>query len=279
MQAIPPGATLTERILRQSRWLTLAALVIVIILAWLYILSGAGTGMSTLAMTTWDLPTSKTLRPMQMPWNLDYALIMLLMWWVMMIAMMLPSAAPMILLYARVVRKNSTAADGAGQAPMVASANFAGGYLSVWLLFSVTAVLLQWWLERLGLVHSMMMWSTSATLSGALLLGAGLYQFSSLKTVCLRHCQSPVQFMANHWQPGKLGAFRMGVRHGVYCTGCCWALMTLLFVGGAMNLVWIVGLGLLVLVEKLLSRGRAFVYLSGLVLCVSGVLLLVNGVT
>jgi predicted metal-binding membrane protein len=267
------AATTTERLLQRQRWIILLVLLLVSALCWIYIAAGAGTGMSILAMSRWDIPALNTLPALFQPWDAAYAVIMLAMWWLMMIAMMLPSAAPMILLYARVVRHSSQPNTPTA---VVASASFAGGYLFIWLLFSVLAVLLQWALERLGALHSMMMWSTSIALSATLLLVAGLYQFSTLKTACLRHCRSPVEFISSHWRNGQWGAFRMGLAHGSYCLGCCWSLMALLFVGGAMNLVWIAGLAIVVLLEKLLPASRWFVRLSGGLLITSGILLLLS---
>jgi predicted metal-binding membrane protein len=148
------------------------------------------------------------------------------------------------------------------------------GYLIAWLAFSAIATALQWWLERLGLVHGMLMWSTSHTLSGALLVAAGLYQLSSLKRACLAHCRSPAAFLSEHWRNGMTGALSMGLYHGLFCVGCCWVLMALLFVGGTMNLVWIAGLAVLVLLEKVLPLGRWFASATGVVLLVAGFSLL-----
>jgi predicted metal-binding membrane protein len=174
---------------------------------------------------------------------------MLFMWWVMMIAMMLPSAAPVILLYARVV----------GQVPgaVTPTMAFAAGYLVCWLGFSVLATALQFALERSGVVDGMMMWSTERWLTVGLLVSAGLYQLSPLKTACLAQCRSPAEFLTRHRRPGRLGAFHMGLVHGAYCLGCCWALMLLLFAAGIMNLVWIAGLSIVVLLEKLAPFGAA----------------------
>ena len=126
------------------------------------------------------------------------------------------------------------------------TAIFAAGYLAVWAGFSVIAAGLQWALEQTGLVSSMMA-STSVWLGGTILIAAGLWQLTPMKTVCLRHCRTPLSFLSGHWKPGHLGAFRMGLEHGAYCVGCCWFLMSLLFVGGIMNLYWIAGLAAYVL--------------------------------
>jgi predicted metal-binding membrane protein len=211
-----------------------------------------------------------------LPQGFEYTLAevgMAVMWWVMMIAMMVPSAAPMVLLYARVQRYNLRHSETTGAA--VPTAAFLVGYLLAWLLFSLLATALQWGLEQAALVHGMLMWSTSATLSGILLVAAGLYQFSPLKGTCLSHCRSPAAFLSRHWRRGRSGALRMGLEHGCFCVGCCWFLMLLLFVGGIMNLVWIAALTLLVLLEKLLPRGAWVARASGcLMLAAVGYLLL-----
>ena len=132
---------------------------------------------------------------------------------------------------------------------------FLGGYLLVWALFSIAATTLQWWLQSVGLISSRMMTVSSIHVASSILILAGVYQFSSLKKACLRHCRSPVQFLAEHRRPGNAGALIMGAHHGTFCLGCCWALMALLFVGGVMNLYWIVGVALLVAIEKMAPFG------------------------
>jgi predicted metal-binding membrane protein len=233
-------AAIMRRVLRHERALPVGALLLVTALAWAYLLTGAGT------MEDMD----GMLMPMSAgPWTLSHALIMLGMWSVMMVAMMLPSALPMILLYATIARRQH-AAGGPAAVPL-----FALGYVAAWSVFSVAAVALQYLMERAALL-SPMMESSSIALAGALLITAGAYQWTSVKSACLAHCQSPLDFVLAHWRSGSLGALRMGMRHGAYCVGCCWALMLLLFVGGVMNLAWIAGLALYVLVEKLTPPGH-----------------------
>lgn len=249
------AATLA-RILHHERALPVVAVALVAALAWAYLLTGAGTMQDMDGM----------LMPMSAgPWTAAHALIMLCMWVVMMVAMMLPSALPMILLHATIARRN-TAAGGPG--PAVAL--FALGYLAVWSLFSVAAVALQYLLERAALL-SPMMESTSIVLAGGTLIAAGVYQWTPVKSACLAHCQSPLDFVLAHWRSGRLGALRMGIRHGAYCVGCCWALMLLLFVGGVMNLAWIVGLAVYVLVEKLTPAGHWISRATGVVFVAWGV--------
>jgi predicted metal-binding membrane protein len=228
--------------------------------------------MSTVAMTTWQFPPPIYGGGAGGQWTSQYWLIMAVMWWVMMIAMMVPSATPVILLYARVFRHNQRGEDaGAALAP---TSVFLLGYLLAWLFFSVGATGLQWALEKLGLVHGMMMWSNSRLLSALFLLAAGAYQLSPLKYVCLNHCRSPVAWLTAHWRAGRGGALRMGLSHGLYCVGCCWFLMLLLFVGGIMNLVWIAGLAIFVLLEKQLPRGIWVARVSGGLMMLAAVWLL-----
>jgi predicted metal-binding membrane protein len=196
-------------------------------------------------------------------------MIILLMWWVMMIAMMTPSAAPVILLYARATRHGQAA--GRLQQGVVPTAAFAGGYLLAWLGFSAVAATLHSLLERAGLVSAMMLSSTSAGVSAAVLIAAGLYQLSPLKHVCLNHCRAPVQFLSRRWRPGTSGALRMGLEHGAFCVACCWVLMALLFVGGIMNVVWIAALAILVLLDKVVPYGEWLARATGVVLLAWGV--------
>ena len=246
--------TLTERIVRREQLLVGFGLASLTLLAWIYVLLGAGTGMSMLAMSTWQFPPPKPAMSMAGDWNAAYWLTMLAMWWVMMIAMMIPSAAPMILLYARVFRRGQSRGQISGTT-LVPTAAFAAGYLACWLAFSVLATALQFALEQVGLVHGMLMRSTDRWLTAGLLIAAGVFQLSPLKATCLAHCRSTAEFLSRHWREGRLGAFRLGIVHGAYCLGCCWALMLLLFAAGIMNLVWIAGLAVLVLIEKLAPFG------------------------
>lgn len=186
-----------------------------------------------------------------------------LMWWIMMAAMMLPSAAPMILLFSTVSRRSREQGR-----PYVPTAVFALAYLAVWGGFSLLAASLQWWIEVGGV--------SSPWMNGALLLGAGAYQLTPLKDACLRQCRSPLNFLMTRWRPGWRGALRMGVEHGAYCVGCCWLLMGLLFVGGVMNLWWVMGIALYVLLEKIVPAGAWLGRALGAILAIAGVLVLLN---
>ena len=267
-------ATVTERVLKRDRLIVAGGLFAVALLAWLFVLGGAGTGMSIGAMSTWRFPPP-ILPAANEAWPLQYWLVMLAMWWVMMIAMMVPSAAPTILLYARAVRFAQK--QGQLAAAAVPTAWFALGYLLAWLGFSAAAVLAQWALERLGLMHAMMMWSLDGWLTGAILIAAGAFQLSPLKDICLGSCRMPAAFLARHWREGNAGAVRMGAAHGLYCVGCCWLLMALLFAGGIMNLVWIAVLALLVLAERALPKGRLVSRAAGVLLLAAGLYVLVIG--
>jgi predicted metal-binding membrane protein len=204
------------------------------------------------------------------PWTAGYFTAMLAMWIIMMVGMMVPSAIPMILIYASVVRK--AAREGSS---LAATEVFVAGYIAIWTLFSLVATIAQWALDRMALLSPMMM-SNSNILGGGLLLTAGAYQLTPFKAACLRHCRSPIQFLASHWKPGAVGAFQMGVEHGSFCLGCCWVLMALLFFGGVMNLWWIGGLTLLALLEKVLPCGALAGRVSGGIAAGCGLLLIVH---
>jgi len=193
-----------------------------------------------------------------------YAVLLFIMWWSMMLAMMLPSAAPAILTYGAMTRK--FAAKGASSAP---AGIFSAGYAAIWTGFSLAATALHLALEHF-LPLTGMMAVTSAAIGGSLLLAAGLYQMTPLKYACLHKCQAPLMFFARGWRKGRLGAFRMGVSHGIYCLGCCWVLMGLLFYGGVMELRWIIGIALYVALEKLIPVRSRVSQFTGLLLVVWG---------
>jgi predicted metal-binding membrane protein len=225
-------------------------------------------GMTALDMT--QMAKHGTTMMMPAVWTVNYAILMFFMWWIMMVAMMLPSAAPMILFFAAVNARQRDIGD-----TNIATFVFAFGYLATWAVFSIIAVALQWSLQHRGLLSPVLV-GTSTNLAGGLLLAAGVYQLTPIKTACLRICRSPHVFLSSRWQPGAKGALRMGIAHGAYCAGCCWFLMLLLFVGGAMNLYWIIGLALFVLVEKLTPVGHRFTYASGIALSTWGIGVLID---
>ena len=216
---------LTTRVLRHER-----ALIAVIVAAlaaggWWYVVTRAAVnGSATMTMAAPPVGA------------------LVLMWSLMMVAMMLPSAVPAVLLYARIRQHNEGSA-------ISATWIFLTGYLAIWFLFSVVAAVVQ----SLLIGPSMALDSQAA--QGAVLIAAGLYQLSPVKSACVSQCRSPAQFLSRYWRTGWVGALRLGLMHGAYCLGCCWVLMTLLFVGGVMNLLWVIGLTIVVAIEKLVPSG------------------------
>jgi predicted metal-binding membrane protein len=250
---------LLESVLRRDRALIAAALGALALLCWAYLVWFAAAPAHSMA----------PMAPGLGHWSAADFLVMLLMWWVMMVGMMIPAAAPMILIYARVARQ----ARGRGT-PFASAAWFALGYFFAWLGFALAATGLQWSLE-----HALLLTPTTATVApragGALLIAAGLYQWTPLKHACLAHCQSPMRFIQRFgFRGGRGAAAGLGLRHGAYCIGCCWALMILLFVGGVMNLLWIAAIAALVLAEKLIAV-RFIQHASGIALVAAGVALTV----
>jgi predicted metal-binding membrane protein len=193
----------------------------------------------------------------------DFAL-MLAMWVAMMLGMMVPSAAPAVLIYAAVARRAAREGHAVASTPA-----FVAGYALAWTGFSVAATLAQWGLERAALLSPALV-ASSPRFGAAILVAAGVYQLTPWKDACLRHCRSPAHFIAAHWRPGPTGALRMGFAHGLYCLGCCWLLMALLFVGGVMNLLWIAAIALFVLGEKALPFGRGAGRMAGVALLLAG---------
>jgi predicted metal-binding membrane protein len=238
---------LTSRILRNQRLIIAAVVALLAGLAWAFLLAGAG------------MPGTMSMPGMAPPFAA-----LLLMWWLMMVAMMLPSAAPAILLYARVrqMRRND--------AGIAQSWVFVAGYLAVWFIFALLAAGAQ------QLITGASMAIAERWAKAALLIAAGIYQLSPLKAACLSHCRSPAQFITLHWRGGVDGAVRLGLLHGAYCVGCCWALMALLFVGGIMNIGWIVLLTLIVAAEKLAPGGVWIGRIAGAILIAWGSSLLLG---
>jgi predicted metal-binding membrane protein len=187
------------------------------------------------------------------------------MWAVMMVAMMVPSAAPMILMFATINRKRRIQ-----ESPVAPTGVFALGYVGAWAWYSALATIGQWGLHKAALLSPAMV-NTSPIVGGALLLAAGVFQFTPLKYACLTRCRSPLQFLLNEWREGTWGAFLMGLRNGNYCVVCCWALMALMFVGGVMNLLWMAAIAVVVLVEKVAPAPALLGKAGGVVLSVWGV--------
>lgn len=234
---------------------------LVAVLCWLWIIPmardmyGPMTGASAWMMTpVWDVP---------------HLLLLWAMWAVMMAAMMLPSAMPLLLLYDGALRRRSSGSS------LVQVYAMAAGYLLAWAAFSVVAVVLQRLLTK-GLVLSAMMQMPNRAAIGVTLLLAGGYQFTPWKRVCLSECRSPLAFVMQRWRNGVAGALRMGVEHGAYCLGCCWALMLLLFAGGVMNLSVIAGLTGIVLIEKVTPFGALVGRALGGVMLAAGAMFLLR---
>lgn len=247
-----------------ARWMSPGAvatwlgLVTITALGWLYLVDMAA-GMA--AMPAGNMMSFRH-------WTPGYFIMMLVMWSIMMVAMMTPSAAPMVMLYRQVARKNHLSGVGLG------TSLFVGGYLLTWAVFSLVATTLQWLLEETAILSPGMV-SQNQLFSGVVLITAGLYQFSPFKQACLRRCRGPLLFITRYWQSGLSGAFAMGLRHGVYCVGCCAALMALLFVGGVMDLAVIAGIAVLVLLEKLLPVGEGVSKIAGVLAMALGLVMIV----
>lgn len=256
-----------ETLLRRDRVIVGAALAALTVAAWLYLLH--------LASAMSDMPAMPGMA-MAMPalhaWSWVEVGVLVVMWGVMMIAMMTPAAAPMILMFSTIRRRRT--AEGR---PAVPTAIFILGYLAVWTIYSVVAALGQAGLHSAAMLSPAMA-ATSPLLAGGLLVAAGVFQWTPLKRACLAACRSPLSFLMTGWREGRAGAFVMGLRHGLYCLGCCWALMALLFVAGVMNLLWVAVIAVAVLVEKVVPRGDLVGRLAGVVLIAAGVLLVAGGV-
>ena len=244
--------------MNRDRIAVLIALVGVTALAWI----------GLIRMSAFVNP-SAPLEAMQIrPWEpLDFGLV-LLMWILMMVGMMVPTAAPMTLTYAAVARKAAR-----NRTPVPPTMVFVAGYVFLWALFSVLAASAQWGLDQVALLSPTMV-TTSPTLGAALLIGAGTYQLTPFKRVCLNRCRSPAHRLSSGWKDGVGGAFRMGMEHGTFCVGCCWALMGLLFVGGVMNLLWVAFIAAVVFAEKLFPAGERLARAIGALMVAAGIYML-----
>jgi predicted metal-binding membrane protein len=271
--------TTLETVLRRDRWIVVGAIASLVALAWAYVLWLANDmDMGGMDMTGFRMIPAGIgiMLPATEPWHAIEFGYVFLMWAVMMVGMMAPSAAPMILLYARVGRQGKAQRKAEGK-PFAATGWFAAGYLLAWSGFSLAATFLQWVVERAALLDSRM--TLASNLVGAtVLIAAGVYQWTPLKDVCLAQCQSPFLFLMGHggFRNNVRGCLLLGFRHGGYCVGCCWILMALLFVGGVMNVLWIAFLSLLVLLEKVTPVGRWIARAAGIACVAAGAWLLVS---
>jgi len=253
-----PDAALKQA-LRHDRGLVLLALVAISVLA--------------LGYTVWlakGFDMSGMMAPEFIPWTVGHFAFMFAMWVVMMIGMMTPSVAPTVLLYAEIGRQSAAR----GQ-PFASAAWFVAGYLLAWIAFGAAATLLQWLLEW-GAIVTPMMAGTGRLLGGVILIAAGIYQWLPVKHACLAQCRAPLAFVQRHggFQASARGSLRLGLLHGAYCVGCCGVLMALLFAFGVMNLVWIAGLMIFVLLEKVIPYPRVVSRVSGALACAAGIALI-----
>ena len=255
-----------DRLARRDRAVVIAALSVVSLLAWVYLLRMAATMRG--AASEKEMHAAMGMTDMA-AWSSADLFMLFLMWAVMMAGMMLPSAAPVILLVLGVYNRRG------GRAASLSAAMFTAGYLAIWTGFSALATLAQAGLHSAALLSPAMV-SSSPILSGVIFLLAGIYQWLPFKNACLSHCRSPLGFITTEWREGIAGAFRMGWRHGLFCLGCCWALMLLLFAAGVMNLLWVAAITAFVLLEKLLPGGRFASRAAGTGLAAWGIYLLVQ---
>jgi predicted metal-binding membrane protein len=263
------GANAFASVLKRERAIVLVSLIAITLLAWTYLVFFSAQVRPEAPATMPGMP-GMAMTPGFAPWSWPHAVSQFSMWSVMMVGMMTPSVAPMVLIYARVAGEAS--ARGMQFAP---PSYFALGYLLAWTLFAVLATASQWGLEGAALLTPMLA-TASRPLGGGLLIVVGAYQWSPLKESCLAQCRSPLSFVQNHggFRPGIAASLRLGLLHGIYCIGCCWALMTLLFVAGVMNLLWVAAIMVFVLAEKIAPYGRYLARVAGLAAIVLGVVLL-----
>ncbi|MBS0393279.1 MAG: DUF2182 domain-containing protein [Proteobacteria bacterium] len=245
------SAVLARHLLARPALVVGTSLVALAALAWWQLLTGGGSA-----------GLHHALHAAPRAWGTDEALVALAMWHLMAVAMMLPTAAPAILAFADISR------HGGGSAAARLAA-FVLGYLAAWSLFSVGATIAQWALTS-ATVRMPALQAHAGLAAGALLLLAGGYQFSALKDRCLSECRSPLAFFLAHWRDGTMAAGRLGLRHGLHCVGCCWALMALMLAAGAMNLAWTAALTVLMLAEKTLPAGRLVARAAGVALICGG---------
>jgi predicted metal-binding membrane protein len=250
-------------ILKRDRFVVLMALVILCFLSWLYIIYLYN------QMYPMNMDAFLFAMPMTSNWSWVDFVLLFLMWFVMMIAMMTPSVAPLVLIFTSINRKRRQQ-----QNPFVSSGYLLSGYFLVWAAFSLFATILQWLLQHVSLLNPEMI-TTSKILGGIIFILAGVFQFTPLKNTCLNTCRSPMGFIQQYWKDGKSGALRMGIQNGIYCLGCCWILMILLFVSGIMNILWIAIISLFVLVEKVLLA-KVISFIAGLALIAYGIVILLR---
>ena len=274
------NSTAVESLIQRDKVITIIAIAVLVGATLTYTVLGVGMNMSAIQMTPglgqsqMSMPNMSAMKNMAATpavWTFNYSVLMFFMWWTMMIAMMLPSASPMILLYTALIRRTKKTKSIIRQVT-----SFICGYLLAWAAFSLFAAALQSQLELRDWMSPMMMEATNIYLAAGILIAAGVYQLTPLKTVCLEKCRQPASFLANYKNTWVNSPLRIGLVHGFYCVGCCWFLMGLLFFGGIMNLYWIVGLIIFVAIEKLHEKGIIFGKILGGGAIVSGIAFLIN---
>jgi predicted metal-binding membrane protein len=247
---------------RRDRLVVSAGLVVIAILAWAYtiVLAQRMVGMGSGANMALEMTM-----PLVRPWGISDVLLTFIMWTVMMVAMMVPSAAAMVLTFAAVQRHRHERS-----LPYTPTGLFLLGYLALWSAYSLVATLLQWGLHDASMLTPMVA-TARPVLGGALLVVAGVYQFTPLKHACLAKCRSPLGYLLSGWREGRWGALAMGIQRGSECVACCWLLMLLLFVAGVMNLLWVAIIATYVLVEKVAPGGHRISQAMGLLSILWGI--------
>lgn len=252
---------------RRDRRVVMAGIILTSLLSWVYMVILAAPDRAS------HSSGQAVMQPAMAAWDGGLLVLSTVMWTVMMIAMMLPTATPMLLSFTRLQHQRE-----ARPKAIRLTGWFSAGYLLAWIGFSLVAASAQWALHGAELMTSAM-GRTAPLLSGALLVAAGLFQWSGLKDACLKKCRSPLNFLLNEWRPGSIGALKMGLHHGLFCVGCCWVLMLLMFVGGVMNLLWMAAIAVYVLLEKVLPAIRMVGSLLGILLVSAGVVTLLVGLS
>ena len=278
-------------VLEKDNLIVYLSIFLIVIITGLYTIFGIGMPMSAIEMTkmsgifsmsssmemnmnmgsnNMDMNMGSNNMDMKNRWSISMAISMFLMWWLMMIAMMTPSAAPILLLFYNLKKIGSE-----GKKALSYTYLFLFGYLIIWAIFSLIACIIHKFFDTSSITDAAMMQLKSVQFSGILLITAGVYQFTPLKNACLEKCRTPIDFLSSNNRKGAKGSFIMGAHHGLFCLGCCWALMALLFVGGVMNLFWITGLALYVLIEKIIIKAGWLDKIMGLILIFFGTSLLI----
>ncbi len=278
-------------VLEKDNLIVYLSIFLIVIITGLYTIFGIGMPMSAIEMTkmsgifsmsssmemnmnmgsnNMDMNMGSNNMDMKNRWSISMAISMFLMWWLMMIAMMTPSAAPTLLLFHNLKKIGSE-----GKKALSYTYLFLFGYLIIWAIFSLIACIIHKFFDTSSITDAAMMQLKSVQFSGILLITAGVYQFTHLKNACLEKCRTPIDFLSSNNRKGAKGSFIMGAHHGLFCLGCCWALMALLFVGGVMNLFWITGLALYVLIEKIIIKAGWLDKIMGLILIFFGTSLLI----